>query len=118
MYLIWTLPSFTITKIFKERKEFKIMTKTDLLREISSRIDGTTQKDIAVVLDVFEQVVVDTLKKDTNETVSFGKLGKFKVKTVPERRGKIMLGERAGETYVTPAHQEITFKMSKTAKQL
>ena len=94
------------------------MTKTDLLREISSRIEGTTQKDIAVVLDVFEQVVVDTLKKDTNETVSFGKLGKFKVKTVPERRGKIMLGERAGETYVTPAQQEITFKMSKTAKQL
>ena len=94
------------------------MTKTDLLREISSRIDGTTQKDIAVVLDVFEQVVVDTLKKDTNETVSFGKLGKFKVKTVPERRGKIMMGERAGETYVTPAHQEITFKMSKTAKNI
>ena len=55
------LPSFIITKIFKERKEFKIMTKTDLLREISSRIDGTTQKDIAVVLDVFEQVVVESL---------------------------------------------------------
>ena len=113
-----TLPSFIITKIFKERKEFKIMTKTDLLREISSRIDGTTQKDIAVVLDVFEQVVVDTLKKDTNETVSFGKLGKFKVKTVPERRGKIMMGDRKGEEYVTPQHDEITFKMSKTAKQL
>ena len=118
VYLIWTLPSFIITKIFKERKEFKIMTKTDLLREISSRIDGTTQKDIAVVLDVFEQVVVDTLKKDTNETVSFGKLGKFKVKTVPERRGKIMMGDRKGEEYVTPQHEEICFKMSKSAKQL
>ena len=94
------------------------MTKTDLLREISSRIDGTTQKDIAVVLDVFEQVVIDTLKKDTNETVSFGKLGKFKVKTVPERRGKIMMGDRKGEEYVTPQHEEICFKMSKSAKQL
>ena len=91
------------------------MTKTDLLREISSRIEGTTQKDIAVVLDVFEQ---DTLKKDTNETVSFGKLGKFKVKTVPERRGKIMMGDRKGEEYVTPQHEEICFKMSKSAKQL
>ena len=94
------------------------MTKTDLLREISSRIDGTTQKDISVVLDVFEQVITDTLKADATESVPVGKLGKFKVKTVPERRGKIMLGERAGETYVTPAHQEITFKMSKTAKNI
>lgn len=94
------------------------MTKTDLVREISSRIEGTTQKDIAVVLDVFEQVVVDTLKKDTNETVSFGKLGKFKVKTVPERTGTIMMGDRAGEKYVTPQHDEICFKMSKTTKQL
>lgn len=101
-----------------KRKEFKIMTKTDLVREISSRIEGTTQKDIAIVLDVFEQVVVDTLKKDTDETVSFGKLGKFKVKNVPERTGTIMMGDRAGEKYVTPAHSEITFKMSKTTKQL
>ena len=29
-----------------------------------------------------------------------------------------MLGDRVGETYVTPAHQEITFKMNKSAKQL
>ena len=63
-------------------------------------------------------VSTDTLKKDTTESIPVGKLGKFKVKDVPERTGKIMLGERAGETYVTPAHQEITFKMSKSAKQL
>ena len=94
------------------------MTKTDLLREISSRIEGTTQKDIAVVLDVFEEVITDTLKGDATESVPVGKLGKFKVKTVPERRGKIMMGDRKGEEYVTPQHDEITFKMSKTAKQL
>lgn len=46
------------------------------------------------------------------------KLGKFKVKDVPERTGKIMLGDRKGEEYITPAHQEITFKMNKSAKQL
>ena len=91
------------------------MTKTDLLREISSRIDGTTQKDIAVVLDVFEQVVVDTLKKDTNETVSFGKLGKFKVKAVPARDGVSAIN---GKPWHTDAHSEITFKMSKTSKNI
>ena len=113
-----TLPSFIITKFFKERKEFKIMTKTDLLREISSRIDGAKKGDIAVVLDTFAEVITDTLKADATESVPVGKLGKFKVKTVPERRGKIMMGDRKGEEYVTPQHDEITFKMSKTAKQL
>ena len=94
------------------------MVKNELVNEIASRIEGAKKGDIAVVLDTFAEVITDTLKADATESVPVGKLGKFKVKTVPERRGKIMLGERAGETYVTPAHQEITFKMSKTAKQL
>ena len=94
------------------------MLKNELVRAIAERIEGAKKGDIAVILDTFADVITDTLKADATESVSVGKLGKFKVKTVPERRGKIMLGERAGETYVTPAHQEITFKMSKTAKQL
>ena len=94
------------------------MVKNELVNEIASRIEGAKKGDIAVVLDTFAEVITDTLKADATESVPVGKLGKFKVKTVPERRGKIMLGERAGETYVTPAHQEITFKMSKTAKNI
>ena len=94
------------------------MTKTDLITAIANRVDGAKKCDIAVIIDTFADVITDTLKKDSTEAVPVGKLGKFKVKDVPERTGKIMLGERAGETYVTPAHQEITFKMSKTAKQL
>ena len=94
------------------------MVKNELVNEIASRIEGAKKGDIAVVLDTFADVITDTLKSDATESVPVGKLGKFKVKTVPERRGKIMLGERAGETYVTPAHQEITFKMSKTAKNI
>ena len=94
------------------------MIKTELINAIAERIEGAKKGDIAVILDTYAEVITDTLKADTTESVPVGKLGKFKVKTVPERTGKIMLGERAGETYVTPAHQEITFKMSKTAKQL
>lgn len=94
------------------------MIKTELINAIAERIEGAKKGDIAVVLNTFADVITDTLKADTTESVPVGKLGKFKVKTVPERTGKIMLGERAGETYVTPAHQEITFKMSKSAKQL
>ena len=94
------------------------MTKTDLITAIANRVDGAKKGDIAVIIDTYAEVITDTLKKDSTEAVPVGKLGKFKVKDVPERTGKIMLGERAGKTYVTPAHQEITFKMSKTAKQL
>lgn len=94
------------------------MTKTDLITAIANRVDGAKKGDIAVIIDTYAEVITDTLKKDATESVPVGKLGKFKVKDVPERTGKIMLGERAGETYVTPAHKEITFKMSKSAKQL
>ncbi len=94
------------------------MTKTDLITAIANRVDGAKKGDIAVIIDTYAEVITDTLKKDSTEAVPVGKLGKFKVKNVPERTGKIMLGERVGETYVTPAHREITFKMSKTAKQL
>ncbi len=94
------------------------MVKTELINAIAERIEGVKKGDIAVILNTYAEVITDTLKADATESVPVGKLGKFKVKDVPERTGKIMLGERAGETYVTPAHQEITFKMSKSAKQL
>ena len=94
------------------------MVKNEVINAIAERIEGVKKGDIALILDTYTDVITDTLKVDATESVPVGKLGKFKVKDVPERTGKIMLGERAGETYVTPAHQEITFKMSKTAKQL
>lgn len=94
------------------------MVKNELVSAIAERIEGAKKGDIAVVLDTFADVITDVLKGNPEESVPVGKLGKFKVKDVPERTGKIMLGERAGETYTTPAHQEICFKMSKSAKQL
>lgn len=94
------------------------MTKTDLITAIANRVDGAKKGDIAVIIDTYAEVITDTLKANATESVPVGKLGKFKVKTVPERKGKIMMGNRKGEEYVTPQHDEICFKMSKTAKQL
>lgn len=94
------------------------MTKNEVLKAVSNKVEGASQKDIAVILDAFADVITETLVADHNESVAVGKLGKFKVKDVPERRGTILLGERKGEEYVAPAHAEITFKMNKTAKQL
>lgn len=94
------------------------MVKNELVNVISERIEGAKKGDIALILDTYAEVITDVLKGNPEESVPVGKLGKFKVKTVPERRGKIMMGNRKGEEYVTPQHDEITFKMSKTAKQL
>lgn len=94
------------------------MTKNNFIKNIAGKLEGCSQKDVSAVLDAFEEVIVETLKTDATESVPVGKLGKFKVKTVPERRGKIMMGDRKGEEYVTPQHDEICFKMSKSAKQL
>lgn len=94
------------------------MIKTELINAIAERIEGAKKGDIALILDTYAEVITDTLKADTTESVPVGKLGKFKVKTVPERRGKIKMGDRKGEEYVTPQHDEICFKMSKSAKQL
>lgn len=94
------------------------MTKNEVLKAVANKVEGASQKDIAVILDAFSDVITETLTANHAESVPVGKLGKFKVKTVPERRGKIMMGDRKGEEYVTPQHDEICFKMSKSAKQL
>ena len=94
------------------------MIKTELINAIAERIEGAKKGDIAVILDTYAEVITDTLKKDTTESIPVGNLGKFKVNVLTEKTGKIIFCERSGETYVTPAHQEITFKMSKSAKQL
>lgn len=91
------------------------MVKNLVVKEVADRIEGASQKDVAVVLDTFADVIADVLKADHDESVAVGKLGKFKVKEVPARDGVSAIN---GKAWHTDAHAEITFKMSKTAKQL
>ena len=67
---------------------------------------------------IIYELIFDTLKANTDEKITFGKLGSFKVKDVPERTGTIMMGSKKGEQYIVPAHQEIVFKMSKSSKNI
>ena len=94
------------------------MTKQDLLRGICTKVEGVTQKDVAVIIDALSEVVRETLTADHEEKVSIPGLGYFKVKEVPERTGVIRIGDRAGEEYLVEAHSEITFKMSKSGKMI
>ena len=53
-----------------------------------------------------------------DDDVTIPGIGKVSVKTVPERRGKIMMGERKGEEYVVPQHREPKIKLAKSFKEV
>ena len=93
------------------------MTKAELLKEITS-VTELSQKDVDTVLAAYANVVTESLTENKDETIPLPGLGTFKVKDVNERRGTIMMGDRKGKEYVTPAHQEPTFKLSKSVKGL
>ena len=62
------------------------------------------------------EVVVDVVKADDKVTIP--NIGTVSVKDVPERRGKIMMGDRKGEEYVVEAHREPKIKLSKNFKEV
>ena len=92
------------------------MTKADLIKSIGTKVENVSQKDISAVLNALSEVVVDVVKADDDVTIPG--IGKVSVKTVPERRGKIMMGERKGEEYVVPQHREPKIKLAKSFKEV
>ena len=84
------------------------MNKTELVTAIAGKIEGTTKKEVAAFVDAFVETVVETVASGDDVRVS--DLGTFKCVEVPERTGKIQMGDRKGETYVTPAHNTPKFK--------
>ena len=92
------------------------MTKNELIKSIGTKVENVNQKDIASVLDALAETVVDVVKADDDVTIPG--IGKVSVKTVPERRGKIMMGNRAGEEYVVPEHREPKIKLAKSFKEV
>ena len=92
------------------------MTKNELIKSIGTKVENISNKDIALVLDALAETVVDVVKADDDVTIPG--IGKVSVKTVPERRGKIMMGNRAGEEYVVPQHREPKIKLAKNFKEV
>ncbi len=93
------------------------MTKAELLKKITEKTN-ISRKETEDVLSALSEIIMETLTENREEKIPFEKLGSFKVKNVSERKGQIILGEKAGEEYCVPAHDEITFKMSKSIKTL
>ena len=90
------------------------MTKAELIKSIGNKVEGVNQKQIDEVLTALSEIVVDVVK--TDDKVTIPNIGTVSVKDVPERRGKIMMGDRKGEEYVVAAHKEPKIKLAKGFK--
>lgn len=91
------------------------MTKADLVRNLVYRSkEEVNQKQVSAILEVLPEVIIEALKGD--DKVAIPNIGTVSVKEVPERRGKIMMGDRKGEEYVVEAHKEPKMKLAKGFK--
>ena len=91
------------------------MNKTQLVKELAERTN-LTQKDISTVLDAFQSVVKDTVVN--GDKVSLTGFLTFDKKHVEAKTGVIQLGEKKGQTWTTPAKDEISVKISKSYKAI
>lgn len=95
----------------------KYMNKVELVKKIVEvSTEEVNQKQVSAVLVALETVVRDIVI--TGDEVTVPGICKVKSKVVPERTGKIMMGDRKGETYVTPEHKEGSVKIVKSLKKV
>ena len=93
------------------------MTKNDFSKAIQEKLSiDIPRKDVAEILSAIENVVKDAVIN--GDEVTIPGICKIKTKDVPERTGKVMLGEKAGETWVKPAHKEAAVKILPSLKNI
>ena len=93
------------------------MNKVEFVKKIAEvSVEEVSQKQVGAVLAAIESVVKDVVLADDEVTIPG--VCKIKSKDVPERTGKIMMGDRKGETYTTPAHKEGSVKIVKSLKKV
>ena len=76
---------------------------------LSAKYNNRPLVTILLVKIIFESVIKDVVLADDDVTIPG--VCKVKSKVVPERTGKIMMGDRKGEIYTTPAHKEGSVKI-------
>ncbi len=93
------------------------MNKVELVKKITEvSTEEVNQKQVNAVLAALESVVKDVVLADDDVTIPG--VCKVKSKVVPERTGKIMMGDRKGEIYTNPAHKEGSVKIVKSLKKV
>lgn len=79
--------------------------KTNLIYETANAIEGLTQKDAQVVINVFLKKMKEHFKYD--ETVRLAGFGTFEVKECSERTG---INPRTHKAIIIPAQKRVRFK--------
>ena len=93
------------------------MNKIEFVKKIAEvSVEEVSQKQVGAVLAAIESVVKDAVL--ANDEVTIPGVCKVKSKVVPERTGKIMMGDRKGETYDAPEHKEGSVKIVKSLKKV
>lgn len=87
------------------------MKKQELVKSVTSKIEGATQKDIAIVIDT----VVETIKETVadGEKVSIAGFGNF---DAVERAARTGRNPKTGETIEIKASKSPKFKAAKAFK--
>lgn len=91
------------------------MNKTQIVREIASRIEGASQKDVALILDTFQEVVRDTVI--AGDDVKMTGFLTFAKKHVPAKSGVSRIGG-VEKPWTTEEKDEISVKISKSYKTI
>lgn len=93
------------------------MNKVELIKRVTEvSTEKVNQKQVDAVLAALEYVVRDVVLAEDEVTIPG--ICKVKSKIVPERTGKILLGDRKGETYVVPKHKEGSVKIVSSLKKV
>ena len=102
-----------------EKETKKTLKKAELLantRTIAQENGVTLSKqDVDVVVKALYEAITQAVKD--GYTCKINEIT-YSIKEVPERRGVIQLGDKAGQEWVKPAHKEVAVKVSKVLKEL
>lgn len=91
------------------------MNKIDMIKSVASEAE-VTNKVVEAVVDTYVKFVLGALNENRDEKVPLPGLGSFSVKHVAERSGVAALA--GGKEWTKPAHDELKFTISKSAKEL
>ena len=80
------------------------MNKTELVKNVAGQIDGATQKDVAVLVDIVLETIVNTVA--SGEKVSLAGFGNFQV---VERAARMGRNPKTGEALEIAASKSPKF---------
>jgi DNA-binding protein HU-beta len=89
------------------------MVKQDLVKSVASKIEGATQKDVAIVIDT----VLETIKESVanGEKINLVGFGSFEAVERAAREGR---NPKTGESISIPASKAPKFKAGKNFKDM